>query len=85
MYRGAKPDGLFNGDALFRIAVAVHQLAEIKLADDFLGLGGTGFVARGAGEVRLSTFVEKPQGGDFLFRENGQGVIRAFENFGYSH
>jgi hypothetical protein len=51
MNRGAKIDRFFDGDAVFWIPINAHQLAQIELPDDLLGLGGPGLVACGAGEV----------------------------------
>jgi hypothetical protein len=39
-----------------------------------------GLVARGAGEVGLSASVEKLDRFNFLIREDGQGVVGAFED-----
>ncbi len=74
--RGAEVNGFFNGNPLLRIAVVDHQLAEIELADDFLGLGWARFVAGGTGEVGFSCFVKKFDGFDFLLCKDSEGIVR---------
>jgi len=57
-----------------------HQLAEVKLADNFLRLGRARFVSGGAGEVGLAVFVKQLDGLDFLFAENCQRIGGTLED-----
>lgn len=82
MNGGAELDFGFDGDALLGVAVVVHQLAEVELANDLFGFGLAGLAGDAAGEVGLAIFIEEVEGVDLLGGENAEGVGGAVEEVG---
>ena len=77
---GAELNGFFNGDALGRVAVVIHQHFDVELSDDFFGLGGPVLPSGIALQVRLPLFGENLEGLNNLGLEDRQRMRRAAEN-----